>query len=195
MRNKSLLVISRWRKIWPENTFSKNWRKKKRERERDMKICLILNQQHGDTSLSTLCNLLEKIYSSLIIHNLSKNSKYERRLRSLIPFLVFLQVLLQVHYFCLQLVVVFPVPMQLSPIQLEDHITRKVLIINDIQKQSKGIFLLTKNEQQVMAVPFKYLSMSTITHHNFHYKNIELWKNKAIMQGEAPKVLTKYFFN
>lgn len=160
-----------------------------------MKICLILNQQHGDTSLSTLCNLLEKIYSSLIIHNLSKNSKYERRLRSLIPFLVFLQVLLQVHYFCLQLVVVFPVPMQLSPIQLEDHITRKVLIINDIQKQSKGIFLLTKNEQQVMAVPFKYLSMSTITHHNFHYKNIELWKNKAIMQGEAPKVLTKYFFN
>lgn len=168
MRNKSLLVISRWSKIWPEN---------------------------GDTSLSTLCNLLEKIYSSLIIHNLSKNSKYERRLRSLIPFLVFLQVLLQVHCFCLQLVVVFPVPMQSSPIHLEDHITRKVLIINDIQKRSKGIFLLTKNEQQVMAVPFKYLPMSTITHHNFHYKNIELWKNKAIMQGKAPKLLTKYFFN
>lgn len=136
MRNKSLLVISRWSKIWPENTFSKIWRKKKeKKREREMKICLILNQQHGDTSLSTLCNLLEKIYSSLIIHNLSKNSKYERRLRSPIPFLVFLQVLLQVHCFCLQLVVVFPVPMQLSPTQLEDHITRKVLIINDIQKR------------------------------------------------------------
>lgn len=85
--------------------------------------------------------------------------------------------------------------MQSSPIQLEDHITRKVLIINDIQKRSKGIFLLTKNEQQVMAVPFKYLSMSTITHHNFHYKNIELWKNKTTMQGKAPKLLTKYFFN